>query len=213
MGGFVFHRLSRRGHRTDHRPADAPGANSSVHSAGRTSTHPRDRRRVETLAAGKDGQRDPESNGQDGHRSQLVVQRQSDMDMRAIRELAALPDLGGAELRRIHAAVGLRYDVRPVDVWLCRYVDGTSTVSKHGYQASTWKGTAEDIFVNSGGMSELVKVGQFIVDQTEEGHPEGGDGDRGQRHWQPSTGWQDLRGSTALHVHTDIGGQFGVRCR
>jgi hypothetical protein len=141
----------------------------------------------------------------------LVVQRQNDMDMRAIRELSQTPNLGAApELEKIHGAVWQRYNVRSGGLYLCRYIDGTRTVSKHGYRSDSWKGAAEDVFVNAGGMTELVKVGRYIADQTKAHTLEAATVIVDNDIWQPSTGWKVYGGQRHYHVHVDVLG--GTAC-
>jgi hypothetical protein len=106
----------------------------------------------------------------------LIVQRESDREQLSIREVAvgpAIPELGASPfIEQAHAVI---YDefgpqlLRSAGIWLCRYVDGTTTVSKHGYlddiPPETWRGAAEDLFVTSGGMTQLKKVARFTVDR------------------------------------------------
>jgi hypothetical protein len=141
----------------------------------------------------------------------VIVQREKDRAMRGIRELSSLPDLGAnPEIEKIHAAVWKRYSVRSGGLWLCRYIDGTSSVSKHGYLGSGWKGAAEDIFVNAGGMPELVKVGQFIVDQTKRGNLKAATVIVDNDIWT-SGGWRVYGGQRHYHVHVDVAG--GTACK
>ena len=136
----------------------------------------------------------------------LVVQRE-DRDMRGIRELSSVPDLDAApELEEIHAAVWRKYNVRSGGLWLCRYIDGTRSVSRHGYLSSSWKGAAEDIFVNSGGMTELIKIGRFIVDETKRGNLKAAEVIVDNDYWSPSGGWRVYGGQRHYHVHTSVSG-------
>lgn len=104
----------------------------------------------------------------------LIVQRQDDLEQLSIREVTAVPDLGAHPgVEQMHADVFDRFDVRSGGLWLCRFVDGTTTVSKHGFVGvelgQNWKGAAEDIFVNSGGMPALVEVAMFVVKRARDG--------------------------------------------
>jgi hypothetical protein len=141
----------------------------------------------------------------------LIVQRESDRDMLSIRELSKVPDLGAAPaLEAIHAFVWGAFDVRSGGLWLCRYIDGTRTVSRHGYKGSNWRGAAEDIFVLSGGMPQLVKVGQAIVAKTKNGQLKAATVIVDNDIWTPSSGWRIYSGHRHYHVHTDISG--GTAC-
>lgn len=108
----------------------------------------------------------------------LIVQRQRDMAQFSIREVSAapaIPDLGcNPHIEKSHALTYARFDdLRSGGVWLCRNVDGTNTVSKHGWldddTPETWKGAAEDTFVKIGGMEHLEKVARFKVRSAKEG--------------------------------------------
>jgi len=108
----------------------------------------------------------------------LIVQRESDERQLSIREVAAAPEIpelyADPAIEEAHAHI---YDefganiLRSAGVWLCRYVDGTRTVSKHGYHNPDrgWRGAAEDLFVTSGGMTQLHKVARFTVDRAKSG--------------------------------------------
>lgn len=112
----------------------------------------------------------------------LIVQRESDGDQLSIREVAVgpkIPELfANPHIEKAHALI---YDefgpelLRSAGIWLCRYVDGTKTVSKHGYlnkgwpTVNGWKGAAEDLFVRSGGMTQLKKVARFTADRAKAG--------------------------------------------
>ena len=110
----------------------------------------------------------------------LIVQRESDMSQLSIREVAVgplIPDLGAnPHIEEAHAVI---YDefgpamLRSGGLWLCRFIDGTHDVSRHGFLDDdppiTWKGAAEDLFVTSGGMTQLKKVTRFTVDRAKSG--------------------------------------------
>jgi hypothetical protein len=138
----------------------------------------------------------------------LIVQRKSDREQLSIREVeAVVPDLNAApELEKIHGAVWSNFDVRSGGLYLCRFIDGTSTVSKHGYLSATWKGAAEDIFVINGTMNDLVQVGEFIVSGTKKDILEAATVIVDDKIWTPSQGWHRYLGSRHYHVHTDVAG-------
>lgn len=142
----------------------------------------------------------------------LIVQRESDRDMLSIREVSLVPDLGAApEIEKIHAAVWNKFKVRSGGLWYCRYIDGTRTVSKHGYLTSSWKGAAEDIFVLSGGMPALINVADFIVTETRAKRLKAATVIVDQDIWTPASGWRVYGGQRHYHAHTDVTG--GGACR
>jgi hypothetical protein len=139
----------------------------------------------------------------------LVTQRKSDKEQLSIREIqAVVPNLGAApELEKIHAAVWQEFDVRSGGLYLCRFIDGTHTVSKHGYlkgDPNGWKGAAEDIFVINGGMADLVKVAEFIVNGTRHNVLEAATVIVDDKIWTPSQGWHAYSGDRHFHVHCDV---------
>jgi hypothetical protein len=94
-----------------------------------------------------------------GHK--LVVQRESDREQLSVRQVETLfvPDLGAhpmIELLSAELVEEFSMNVlRDGGLYVCRYIDGTTTVSKHGYVRKTkprWKGAARDWFVRTGGM-------------------------------------------------------------
>ena len=108
----------------------------------------------------------------------LIVQRESDMAQLSIREVSAeplIPDLGiNPHIEKSHALTYAEFnDLRSGGGFLCRFIDGTTTVSKHGWldddPPETWKGAAEDTFVTSGGMEHLEEVARFKVRQAKSG--------------------------------------------
>lgn len=108
----------------------------------------------------------------------LIVQRKSDNEQLSIREVwikASIPELhANPHIEKSHGLTWARFDdLRSGGVWLCRFVDGTHTVSKHGYlddvPPETWRGAAEDTFVTSGGMEHLEEVARFKVSLVKRG--------------------------------------------
>lgn len=100
----------------------------------------------------------------------LVVQREGDGEQLAIRKVSRLlvPDLGCyEELEVLHELKWQEFgeQVRTGGRWFCRFIDGTTIVSKHGYKAAdgSWLGAAEDVFVTFGGMPALKEVARFTV--------------------------------------------------
>ena len=139
----------------------------------------------------------------------LVVQRESNKETMGIREVTKTPNLGAApEIEEIHAAVWDAFDVRSGGLWLCRYIDGTRSVSRHGYLSSSWKGAAEDIFpmgkdANAAG---LEKVANFIISGTKAGRLKAQNVIWLQRIWEPGVGEHVYGGVTHYHVHADVSG-------
>jgi len=109
--------------------------------------------------------------GRMGVGPKLIVQRENDQEQLSIREVSAepkIPDLGCSP--HIEKSHGLTYaefdDLRSGGVFLCRFIDGTHDVSKHGFlkpDPKGWRGAAEDTFVKTGGMEHLEEVARFKV--------------------------------------------------
>lgn len=102
----------------------------------------------------------------------LIVQRKRDMAQLSIREVARaprIPELGAnPHIEESHGLTWAEFDdLRSGGVFVCRFVDGTRTVSKHGFlddvPPETWRGAAEDTFVTTGGMDHLEEVARFKV--------------------------------------------------
>jgi hypothetical protein len=140
----------------------------------------------------------------------LIVQRDSDRKQLSIREVdvgPAIPDLGAhPDVEKVHAAVWNKFDVRTGGLYLCRFIDGTNQVSKHGYVSDNWKGAAEDIFVLSGGMTELEEVAEFIVRGAKANEWQSSTVIVNRRIWTPSAGWHPYSGAQHFHVHHDCPG-------
>ena len=116
--------------------------------------------------------------GRMGVGPKLIVQRESDMQQLSIREVSAeplIPDLGiNPHIEKSHALTYAEFgDLRSGGTWLCRFIDGTHDVSRHGYLDDdppvVWKGAAEDTFVTTGGMEHLEEVARFKVRQAKSG--------------------------------------------
>lgn len=102
----------------------------------------------------------------------LIVQRKVDMEQLSIREVwrtVSIPELhANPHIEKSHGLTWAEFnDLRSGGLWLCRNVDGTDTVSKHGYlddvPPEVWRGAAEDTFVTTGGMDHLEEVARFKV--------------------------------------------------
>jgi hypothetical protein len=142
----------------------------------------------------------------------LIVQREFDRDELSIREVEAEPtgpDLGCApELERIHYACWDEFsDLRSGGRYVCRFIDGTSSVSRHGYITNAWKGAAEDIFVTvPNTIAHLIEVAQFIVTGTLAGSLHADHVIVGNRIWTVGSGWTGYGGAYHAHVHVDVDG-------
>ena len=104
----------------------------------------------------------------------LIVQRQNDLEQLSIREVFAAPTIpelhANPHIEESHALTYAEFgDLRSGGLWLCRFVDGTKTVSYHGFLTNEWKGSAEDTFVTEGGMTHLEEVARFKVDRAKRG--------------------------------------------
>ena len=157
----------------------------------------------------------------------LFVQRESDERQLRIWKVAAKepatpepPDLGCAPaLEAIHWSVWVKFGaerVRSGGRWLCRFVSGSSSVSRHGYKrdkAPSWKGAAEDIFgvgdLNT--MDGLRRIAEHIVNETIAGRLKARTVIWGDRVWTKALGWQHYGGVFHRHVHVDVEG--GEACR
>jgi hypothetical protein len=135
----------------------------------------------------------------------LIIQRKPNGDQMSIREVTRVPDLGAApKIEEGHAMIWSKFDVRSGGLYVCRRIDGSSQVSKHGYQSSAWKGAAEDIFVNKGGMAELTDVARFIVSNAKQ--LDAATVIVNTSIWTPSQGWHVYSGIRHYHVHWDVPG-------
>lgn len=142
----------------------------------------------------------------------LIVQRKNDLEALSIREVTRTPDLGAAPgIEAIHGAVWDKFDVRSGGLWYCRFIDGTHTVSKHGYQSSSWKGAAEDVFPNSGGAPALATIAEFVIRETKANRLKAATVIWLQRIWTPGSGERVYGGQTHYHVHIDVAG--GSACK
>lgn len=129
-------------------------------------------------------------------------------------ERDVVPDLGcEPALEKIHHAVfDVKYPgrVRSGGRYFCRFVDGTTVVSRHGYRTDRWQGAAEDIFVTDPNtMAFLEEVADFIVAETEAGRLDARTVIVNRRRWTP-LGWGPYTGAQHFHVHVDTDG--GAPC-
>ena len=89
--------------------------------------------------------------------------------------------------------------------FVCRYIDGTDTVSRHGFidPRGAWKGAAEDVFID-GDMGDLVAMARAIVDAAEEGVLDLDTVIVNRMIWTSGTGvWHEYNGAVHYHVHVD----------
>jgi hypothetical protein len=97
--------------------------------------------------------------------------------------------------------------------WYCRYIDGTRTVSKHGYRGrnrdnSEWLGAAWDIGARRGGMTTLQRVAHQVVALAEPSdaplHGRISAVIVDDTIWTPGDGWHHYSGNPhTTHVHVD----------
>jgi hypothetical protein len=148
----------------------------------------------------------------------LLVQRENDREVMSLMKLErdVVADLGcQPQLEVMHAFVWEKYDVRSGGRFLCRFIDGTHTVSRHGFWLPdgkggwTWRGSAEDVFVTEGGMTMQEKMATDVVSEFK---------NKGliecisnRRIWTPSQGWHPYGGNPHYHMHAAFGG--GIACR
>jgi hypothetical protein len=145
----------------------------------------------------------------------IIVQRETDREQLAIRKMEkdVVADLGCHPMLEVaHAYLWEKYDVRSGGRWYCRFIDGTWTVSRHGFWQSGpsgWRGAAEDVFVNEGGMEQQEEMADDTVQTFK------GDGllevISNRRIWTPSRGWHPYGGHPHYHEHLAFMG--GVACR
>ena len=121
-------------------------------------------------------------------------------------------------LHEIEVAHGWIWDrfpgrVRSGGRFVCRYIDGTHTVSRHGFidPHGTWRGAAEDVFID-GDMGDLVAMARAIVDAAEDGVLDLDTVIVNHMIWTSGTGvWHEYNGAVHYHVHVDK--LAGVSCR
>lgn len=149
----------------------------------------------------------------------LIVQRESDGEQLSIRILESLfiPDLGASpmiELLSAELVAEFGMDLlRDGGLYVCRFVDGTRTPSRHAYvkkTAPTWKGSARDWFVKSGGMTKLKEVYRFQVSRVRHHNIVGAHVIVDRTIYTHPSGESSYGGIPHFHTHNDIPG--GVPC-
>jgi hypothetical protein len=146
------------------------------------------------------------------HTFKAIIRRLSDGEEFSLRtinkESFPVPDLGC--LHAIEVAHGWIWDhfpgrVRSGGRFVCRYIDGTHTVSRHGFvdPRGTWKGAAEDVFID-GDMGDLVAMARAIVGAAEESVLDLDTVIVNRMIWTSGTGvWHEYNGAVHYHVHVD----------
>lgn len=139
----------------------------------------------------------------------LIVQRKNDELQLSIREVEReppTPDLGNAPaLEEIHWGLWEHFDdLRSAGRWLCRFVDGTTSVSKHGYLSNKWQGAAEDIFPDN--QQGLTDVAHFTISKTKAGVWKAATVIWLTRIWTPGGGERAYSGNPHFHNHIDVAG-------
>lgn len=127
------------------------------------------------------------------------------------KETEPVPDLGCApELEKIHHWLFTTYGtrIRSGGRGFCRFVSGTSTVSRHGYKTREWFGAAEDIFVVSPNTMEfLEEVADALVAEARKGNLHPREVIVNRRKWRSSTDkWEFYSGDRHFHIHGDVPG-------
>ena len=133
--------------------------------------------------------------------------------------VTSVPDLGcHPEIEKAHALLWQKYGedkLRSAGRWYCRYVDGTTTVSRHGYFSDNpnWLGAAEDIFGegNMNNMAALYDIQEFLVRKCNEGEIDLYTVIAGDRRWRKGEGYTKYTGVFHTHVHYDAEG--GKACK
>jgi hypothetical protein len=146
----------------------------------------------------------------------LIIQREHDREQLSIRELESEPtgpDLGcHPDIETIHYAVWDRFagEVRSAGRFVCRFIDQTLVVSRHGYLGNVppppWRGAAEDIFVTTGGMPKVIEVARFIIAQTIGGNLDAHHVIFDDRIWTAGSGERPYGGNRHYHCHADVKG-------
>lgn len=143
----------------------------------------------------------------------LIIQRRTpNLDELSIREVddhPTIPDLNAHPgIEKSHALTyeKFRGKLRSGGIWYCRYVDGTHTVSKHGFLAPTWKGAAEDTFVTEGGMAFQTQVANWKIEQTKKGVLNLATVICDDWIWTPQGGKRAYGGVRHFHIHEDCSG-------
>jgi hypothetical protein len=145
----------------------------------------------------------------------IIVQRESDMEQLSIRTVESLfiPDLGAnptLELLSAELVDAFGMDtLRDGGLYVCRYIDGTHSVSRHGYVKKSlpaWKGSARDWFVRSGGMTTLWQVARFQVSRIQHHNVTNAHVIVDSSIYTHPGGWTGYRGAKHLHTHIDTPG-------
>jgi hypothetical protein len=125
-----------------------------------------------------------------------------------------VPDLGcHPEIEKAHAFLWDKYGegkLRSAGRWYCRFVSGTTTVSKHGYYSDNpnWLGAAEDIFGEGtmNNMAGLYEIQEFLVRLCNQGKLDLATVIAGDRIWKKGQGYSKYTGVFHTHVHIDAEG-------
>jgi hypothetical protein len=143
----------------------------------------------------------------------LFLKRRRDKAILSIHKIEVEPpvaDLGcHPEVEKIHAALVHEFGSGGISSggrYYCRYVDGTRTVSRHGYVDTGWKGAAEDIFASPDSMGELAQRANFIISKTKAGVLRADRVIVGASSWRPIEGWTTYTGAYHRHVHYECNG-------
>jgi hypothetical protein len=100
----------------------------------------------------------------------LFIQRRRDgaqLSILKVEYVPLAPDLGANdEIEKAYGVLVLRFGGSGIingGIYYCRFVDGTTIVSHHGYLSSDWKGGAGDVFSSPDTMDDLYDRARFLV--------------------------------------------------
>jgi hypothetical protein len=142
----------------------------------------------------------------------ILVQRQGEDEtlvVQKVEPLGTVTDLGcNPQIEKAHSLLWAKFGedkLRSAGRWYCRYIDGTKTVSRHGYRSKDWQGAAEDIFGEGGmnTMAGLEDIAKFLVRKHEAGEVKLYTVIYGNRKWRAGEGWGVYGGVFHTHVHYD----------
>jgi len=145
---------------------------------------------------------------------EIFVQRGNDRRTLRIHKVevdSPVPDLGcHPEIERAYAALVARFGRAGIvngGIYVCRFVDGTRIVSKHGYRdvSGAWRGAACDIFSDPDTMGALGDRANFLVAETRAGRLRLSRVIIGQSVWESFDGrWHFYTGAFHRHVHFEV---------
>lgn len=141
----------------------------------------------------------------------IFIQRSSDgkvLSIHKVEDLPDVPDLGcHPAIEEAYAALIRKYgkdSIRNGGIYYCRYVDGTHTVSRHGYRSTTWRGAAGDIFSTPDTMTALYEKAKYLVGETKLRRLDLDAVIVGSAVWTKADGqWHPYYGAFHRHIHME----------